>query len=116
MRIRALLLGRVDHDPIRLISFGGDSTEPPAPEKVIGDAMVDEGTEASKPYQMSTWSLGVVLRSLLSPLNATLLIFFFHNISLSGLYVGETYGDRSTTPRDESTRQKTKYEGPHHIV
>ena len=53
---------RVDHDPMRLTSFGGDSTEPPDPEKSIGDAMVDEGTEAPKPYQTSTWSLGVVLR------------------------------------------------------
>ena len=41
---------RVDHDPMRLPSFGGDSTELPAPEKSIGDALVDKGAEAPKPY------------------------------------------------------------------
>ena len=33
---------RVDHDRMRLTSFGNDFTEPPAPEKSIGDALVDK--------------------------------------------------------------------------
>ena len=49
---------RVDHDPMRLTSFGDDSTEtsfgddstePPAPENFIDDALVDGGAEALKP-------------------------------------------------------------------
>ena len=40
---------RVDHNPIRLISFGDDTTEPPVPERSIRDALVDEGAEAPKP-------------------------------------------------------------------
>ena len=54
---------QIDHDPMRPISFGDYSTEPPAPEKPIGEALVDECTEAPKPSQISTLSLGVVLRS-----------------------------------------------------
>ena len=54
---------QINHDPMRLISFGDYSTEPPAPEKPIGEALVDEGTEAPKPSQISTLYLGVVLRS-----------------------------------------------------
>ena len=40
---------RVDHDPMCMINFGDDSTEPPAPKKSVGDALVDEGAEALKP-------------------------------------------------------------------
>ena len=40
---------RVDHDPMRLTSFGDDSTELPAPEKIVGDTLVDESVQAPKP-------------------------------------------------------------------
>ena len=39
---------RVDHDPMRLTSFGDDSTEPPA-LPCRDDALVDQGAEAPKP-------------------------------------------------------------------
>ena len=43
---------RVDHDPMRLTSFGNQEfTEPSlAPEKNIGDALINEGAEAPKPH------------------------------------------------------------------
>ena len=40
---------RVDHDLMRLTSLADDSTEPPAPEKSIGNTLVDEGAEVPKP-------------------------------------------------------------------
>ena len=39
---------RVDHDPLRLTSFGDESTEPPA-LPCRDDTLIDEGTEAPKP-------------------------------------------------------------------
>ena len=41
-------LAQDDHDPMRLTSFGDDSTKRPASENSIGDALVDEGDEAPK--------------------------------------------------------------------
>ena len=39
---------RVDHDPLRLTTFGDESTEPPA-LPCRDDTLIDEGTEAPKP-------------------------------------------------------------------
>ena len=40
---------QVDSDPIRLTSFGNDSTRPPALPRSRDDALVDEGAAARKP-------------------------------------------------------------------
>ena len=40
---------RAENDPTSLINLG-NIAEPPAPEKGIGEALVNEGAEAPKPY------------------------------------------------------------------